>query len=375
MVKRIDKKNKELKIQVLTVTTAVMVLATGFKMVYTNDRIEALTLENGQLQDEFQQALDEQLQQSHENMNKNRNYIVNDEIEVGGKTIKFVSEPTSIPTETPTPTPTPVEEIPKYIDTDSEEYIMAEDGVLHERGEGQLKLYFNSINEMIDFYCKVFQLNETAVGNKVYEIIYEDKEAWENNNVLAGTEYDTKEQAIARLIADISNFPEDYGFDGDELASESYELDSYEPEELIYKFSDVIGVNPYIALSIAYGESGTRLDSYNFQTRYNVGGLRRRSGDPHPATSWGLEIFKNEAEGLYRFVTILHDNFFVDEDSDYDRIVAMSSSYCEDGAYWRGLVGSLYINLVDNGYSYYYDNYSYERDLMYPEEVDNTKIK
>ena len=375
MVKRIDKKNKELKIQVLTVTTAVMVLATGFKMVYTNDRIEALTLENGQLQDEFQQALDEQLQQSHENMNKNRNYIVNDEIEVGGKTIKFVSEPTSIPTETPTPTPTPVEEIPKYIDTDSEEYIMAEDGVLHERGEGQLKLYFNSINEMIDFYCKVFQLNETAVGNKVYEIIYEDKEAWENNNVLAGTEYDTKEQAIARLIADISNFPEDYGFDGDELASESYELDSYEPEELIYKFSDVIGVNPYIALSIAYGESGTRLDSYNFQTRYNVGGLRRRSGDPHPATSWGLEIFKNEAEGLYRFVTILHDNFFVDEDSDYDRIVAMSSSYCEDGAYWRGLVGSLYINLVDNGYSYYYDNYSYERDLIYPEEVDNTKIK
>ena len=349
MVKRIDKKNKELKIQVLTVTTAVMVLATGFKMVYTNDRIEALTLENGQLQDEFQQALDEQLQQSHENMNKNRNYIVNDEIEVGGKTIKFVSEPTSIPTETPTPTPTPVEEIPKYIDTDSEEYIMAEDGVLHEREEGQLKLYFNSINEMIDFYCKVFQLNETAVGNKVYEIIYEDKEAWENNNVLAGTEYDTKEQAIARLIADISNFPEDYGFDGDELASESYELDSYEPEELIYKFSDVIGVNPYIALSIAYGESGTRLDSYNFQTRYNVGGLRRRSGDPHPATSWGLEIFKNEAEGLYRFVTILHDNFFVDEDSDYDRIVAMSSSYCEDGAYWRGLVGSLYINLVDNG--------------------------
>ena len=204
MVKRIDKKNKELKIQVLTVTTAVMVLATGFKMVYTNDRIEALTLENGQLQDEFQQALDEQLQQSHENMNKNRNYIVNDEIEVGGKTIKFVSEPTSIPTETPTPTPTPVEEIPKYIDTDSEEYIMAEDGVLHERGEGQLKLYFNSINEMIDFYCKVFQLNETAVGNKVYEIIYEDKEAWENNNDLAGTEYDTKEQAIARLIADIS---------------------------------------------------------------------------------------------------------------------------------------------------------------------------
>lgn len=374
MVKRIDKKNKELKIQMLTVTTAAMVLATGFKIVYTNDQIDALTLENEQLQDEFQEVLDEQLQQSHNTMNTYKDYIVEDEFEIGGKTVKIVKEPTPISTETPVQEEVKTIEDLGYIDTESEAFIMAEDGVYHEV-ESIKKVDFASINEMIDFYCKVFQLNETAVGNKVYEIINEDKESWKNYNILNGNEYDTKEQAIARLIADISNFPEDYGFDGDELASESYELDQYEPEELIYKFSDVIGVNPYIALAIAYGESGTRLDSLNFEERHNVGGLRRRTNDPHPATSWGLAIYKNEAEGLYRFVEILHDNFFVDEDSDYDRIVAMSYSYCEDGAYWRNLVGSIYINLVENGYSYYYDNYSYERDLIYPEEVDNTKIK
>jgi hypothetical protein len=367
MVKRIDKTNEELKIQILTVTTAVMVLATGFKIVYTNDRIDALTLENGQLQDEFQQALDEELRISHENMNNDKNYIVTDEIEVGGRTIKFVTEPTSIPTEAPVQ----AQEVKTiydigYIDYESETYIMAEDGVYHEV-ESIKKVDFASINEMIDFYCKVFQLNETAVGNKVYEIINEDKESWENYNILNGNEYDSKEQAIARLIADISNFPEEYGLDGDEIASETYELGDWKTEELICKFSVVIGVKPEVAEAIAIGESGPRYDSYNFQTRYNVGGLRRRTGDPHPATSWGLVIYKNPAEGLYRFVTTLKDYFYVDEDSGYDRIVAMSSSYCEDGAYWVNLVGSVYINLEENGYGYYYYMYN-DEELMYPTE-------
>ena len=366
MAKRIDKTNEELKIQILTVTTAAMVLATGFKIVYTNDQIDALTSENEQLQDEFQEVLDEQLQQSHNTMNTYKDYIVEDEFEIDGKTVKIVKEPTPIPTETPVQEEVKTIEDLGYIDTESETYIMAEDGVYHEV-ENIKKVDFASINEMIDFYCKVFQLNETAVGNKVYEIINEDKESWEKYNILNGNEYDSKEQAIARLIADISNFPEEYGLDGDEIASETYELDDYEPEELIYKFSDVIGVNPYIALAIAYGESGTRLNSDNFEIRHNVGGLRRRTGDPHPATSWGLAIYKNEAEGLYRFVEILHDNFYVDGDSDMDRIRAMSSSYCEDGDYWRGLVGSVYINLVENGYSYYYDQYN-DDELIYPTE-------
>lgn len=363
IMKKIDKDNKELKIKILSLTTAIMVLATGFKIVYAKDKIEDLTLENEQLQDEFQEVLNEELRISHENMNNDKNYIVTDEVEIGGRTVIFVKEPTPNPTITPTPNPTVM---PKYVDTESEEFIMAEDGVYHEV-ESIKKVDFASIDEMIDFYTKVFQLNESAVGNKIYEMINEDKNAWENYNILNGNEYSSKENAIARVIADISNFPEDYGFDGDEIATESYELDDYEPEELIYKFSDVIGVNPYIALAIAYGESGTRLDSYNFQTRHNVGGLRRRAGDPHPATSWGLAIYKNEAEGLYRFVTILHDNFFVDSDSGIERINAMSGSYCEDGAYWRGLVGSLYYNLTGNGYSYYYDKYN-DDELLYPTE-------
>ena len=267
------------------------------------------------------------------------------------------------PTPTPTPTPTPEPEYSRYINTSSDEFIASEDGIYHET-KSKVVMDFYEVNEMIAFYSKVFQLDDTKVGNKIYEIIEQDEDAWKEENILNGIQYESKEQAIARTIADISNFPQNYGL-GD-IEVDEYELSHYEPEELIYKFSDVIGVNPYIALAVAYSESGTKLDSYNFETRYNVGGLRRRSGDPHPATSWGLTIYKNEAEGLYRFITILHDNFFVERDSGYDRIKAMSYSYCEDPSHWRNLVGSVYYNLTDNGYAYYYNKFKGYRDLVYP---------
>lgn len=346
----------DLKIKTLTVTTAIVMLASGFKIVSNSHKAEALREENTRLKEEFEQIL---LDELHNTQPAEIKYVVTDEIEVDGRTIKIVSKPTS----TPTPTPTPEPEYSRYINIDSDEFTMIEDGVYHEK-EPEVKLDFNSVNEMIAFYSNVFQLNDVIVGNKIYELIELEEDAWDKENTLNGNTYDSKEQAIARVIADMSNYPEDYELSDIEV--DEYKLDQYEPEELIYKFSDVIGVNPYIALSIAYGESGTKLDSYNFETRHNVGGLRRRSGDPHPATSWGLAIYKNEAEGLYRFITILHDNFFVDKDSGIDRINAMSYSYCEDSAYWRGLVGSLYYNLTSNGYSYYYDKFSYERDLVYP---------
>lgn len=366
-------KKGELRIRILVGTTALAMFLTGFKLVNNENRKRELKEENARLRQEFQAMLDEELEQSHIAMKNNQNYTEKDRIEVGGRTIVFVDKEKEVVEPTLTPTPTPTEAPRRYIDTDSDEFIMAEDGVLHEREE-VLKLYFTTEDEMIDFYTKVFQLDETAVGNKIYELIDEDRDAWENNNVLNGEEYDTKEQAIARTIADISNFPEDYGLEDIEV--DEYKLDGYNAYELIYKFSDVIGVDPYIAEAIACGESGTELNSDNFQIRHNVGGLRRRTGDPHPATSWGLTIYKNEAEGLYRFVTILHDNFFVDEDSGYDRIVSMSSSYCEDGPYWRNLVGGIYYKLVDNGYDYYYEMYNDDRELIYPpEETEKTLEK
>ena len=349
-----------LRIKILSVATAISMLAAGFKIVYTKQKKAELEEENARLKQEFQDMLDEELRVAHENMNNDKDYRVTDEVEVGGRTIKFVEEITPSPTPTPTVT---IEDL-GYIDRDSRDYIMIEDGVYHEP-EKVLDLDFDTVDEMIDFYCKVFQVEETTVGNKIYELIAEDRTGWEQNNKLDGTEYETKEQAIARNIAYIALFPEYY--DLGDISVDEYELDMYKPEEFIDKFCGVIGVNKDVAEAIAYSESGTKLDSYNFQTRYNVGGLRRRAGDPHPATSWGLAIYKNPAEGLYRFVCILHDNFYVDRDSGAERIKAMSYSYCEDSAYWRGLVLSVYGTIINNGYDYYYNLYRYDRDLIHPE--------
>ena len=360
-MKKIIKQREEFKnVRILGSAAIILGIAVGFKLNYVNK------LANAEVQDVIPSytAGDTSIEyNSSTNKLKTNNEEYNvDNIEViGGRTVYLVSDITP----TPTPTPTPEPEYSRYINTDSDEYIASEDGIYHER-EDRVVMDFYDVNEMIAFYSKVFQLDDQKVAEKIYEIIELDEQAWNEENILNGYSYESKEQAIARTIADISNFPEDYGLEDIEV--DEYELSHYEPEELIYKFSDVIGVNPYVALAIAYGESGTRLDSDNFQTRHNVGGLRRRAGDPHPATSWGLAIYKNEAEGLYRFITTLHDNFFVDRDSGYDRITAMSYSYCEDPSYWRGLVGSVYFNLTDNGYAYYYNRFSYSRDLVYPKE-------
>ena len=79
MAKRIYKDSKELRIKILTVTTAAMVLATGFKIIYTKDKLEELQVENDNLRQEFQDMLDEELRISHENMNNNISYVVNDD--------------------------------------------------------------------------------------------------------------------------------------------------------------------------------------------------------------------------------------------------------------------------------------------------------
>lgn len=354
-------KKGELRLRVLTITTATLMLATGFKLMSVQKEKKDLLEEQNELLKEYEETLIKYDQINNTLTTNDVLYNVDDIQVIGGRTIYFVSDVEE----------EPVEEIVEpneydYVDITSDEYIMQEDGVLH---DPDLDLEFNNTNEMIAFYSKVFQLNDELVAEKVYEFIQNNPTGWEYSNVLNGENYDSQEQAIALTLLDISLFPEDYGYEEEDIRVEEYELEEYIPEELIYKFSEVLGVNPNIALAIAYGESGRDLDSYNFTHNYNVAGLHRRTGDPSPQTSEGYIIFQNPADGLFRFVTILHDYFYVTEDSGIDRINAMSNSYCAVPAHWRNLVGGIYYELVNNGYdSIYKDHNPDGRDLIYPEE-------
>ena len=124
----------------MSISAAIIVLVEGFIIVDNKYKKAVLKEENQKLQEEkdrlsqeFKDMLDEELRISHENMEKERNYVVNSAVEVGGKPLLYVSEPTQ------TPTPTPV--YSRYLNTDSEEFIGAEDGVIHEK-DNKVKLDF-----------------------------------------------------------------------------------------------------------------------------------------------------------------------------------------------------------------------------------------
>lgn len=256
-----------------------------------------------------------------------------------------------------------------------EEEIITEDGTDYPLNiVGELPLDFTSVEQMTTFYSSVFQLDSEVIDNKINELIEQDSNAFYNNNELNGVSYDTTEQAVARTIRDIYWHPEEYNIDIDSIRTNEYDLNDYSPEELIYKFSHVMGVNPYIALAVAYSEAGRGLDSYNFRVNFNVAGLHPRRGYNRPTNRNGYIIYQNPADGLLDYVVILHDYFYVEETDGINRINTMSRSYSEVPGHWRGLVSSNYYNLTENGYASNYLTRNPEEDFIYTDYENEQRL-
>lgn len=263
------------------------------------------------------------------------------------------------------------------IDTNNiiEEEIVNEDGEEYPLNiVGELPLDFTSVEQMTTFYSSVFQLDQEVIDSKINELIEQNSDAFYDNNELNGISYDTREQAVARTIRDIYWHPEDYNIDIDSIRTNEYDLTDYSPEELIYKFSHVMGVNPYIALAVAYSEAGRGLNSHNFLTNYNVAGLHPRRGYNRPTTREGYIIYQNPADGLLDYVVILHDYFYVEETDGIDRINTMSRSYSEVPGHWRSLVSSNYYNLRNNGFASNYLTRNPEEDFLYTEFENEQRL-
>lgn len=320
-----------------------------------------------QILDEVTCSKDVEKEASHRNNSEVFSYTyqeiepVSDEyyrsIIIDGRTLNFAN--------TPTPTPAPNNDL---IDAYTDEQITGEDGIYPEgyfeyQEQKEHSLNFKTIEEMISFYSKVFELNEDVSTSVINSVIGNKSYSLDTEVVINDTRYNSLEEAIARYLYDLSENPSYYGYSEEDVRStDGYMLDYYLPEELIYKYSKVLDVNPYIAMAIAYGESGRKLDSFLFVNYHNAGGI---------VGSNGFAYYKNEAEGLYRFVQLLHDRYFVTSESDYSRIKIMANGYCEDSSYWIGLVGSIYFELCDYGYASTYNDYRYAgRDLIYCDEEE-----
>lgn len=288
---------------------------------------------------------------------KSSNYSTS--IEIKGKTLNILN--------TPTPTPTPNYEL---IDAYTDDMITGEDGVYPDgwfeyQDRKEHTLNFKTTEEMISFYSKVFEVDENISFNVVNSILGDEDYPLTGEVELNGTTYNSLEEGISRILNNLSKSPSSYGYSEDEVRNnDGYQLDYYYPEELMYKFSKVLDVNPYIALAIAYGECGRNLDSYLFVNNHNPGGI---------VSNGGFAKYRNEAAGIFEFTKLLHDRYYVRSDSGYNRIKVMSNGYCENPAYWRNLVGSIYYELCDNGYGSTFYNRRYEgRDLIYSDEEDKS---
>lgn len=236
-----------------------------------------------------------------------------------------------------------------------------------EQEENKNPLDFKDTNEMISFYAKVFNINEDTLKNVISKLIDGEYEYnWVYGNQLNGKSYSSKEQAILYTAYDVYRNFKDYGLSKDDIKTDKkYELDNYLPEELIYKFSIVLEVNPYVAMSIAYCESGRKLDSSNFRNNHNVGGI---------TGSNGYVKYQNEATGLFRYVLLLKDSYKVNMDSGKDKINRMASTYCSNPEHWKSMVKDIYDELMNNGFDYSYKRYNYkDRDLYI--DYDNESIQ
>ena len=220
---------------------------------------------------------------------------------------------------------------------------------------------------MVDFYSKVFELNSEVIYNKINEIINLDLESWTILNKLNGVEYKSKDEAILRTVYDIYQNPSKYSLDNNSIKStKGYELSNYKPEELVYKFSTVLDVNPQIALAIAYCECGYKLNSYNFVNKHNIGGIRGNGG---------FVKFKNEAYGIFKYVLMLRNGYNVTSESGIDKIVSMAQKYCGGSQHWISVVSNYYNDLNNNGFEFYYNKSQHDRSLNIPYIEKDTYVE
>ena len=337
----------DLRLKLLSLSTASVILVNNAGLYPSDDKLDKFN----DLFKRIKSTHEENIVDSSFNLD---NYSITDEITVGGKTILFVSENEDVEVSGGTPVLT------------EEELMMYEDGWAHDDYVPTFNenLDFTSTFEMISFYSKVFELNYSVVSPIVNEQI-------EDDNLLDNEEYDSVEEAISRIMCNISSHPEDYDLTEEDIRStDGYELDYYLPEELIYKFGTVLGVNPNLALAIAYCESGRDLDSSNFLNNNNVGGIVGSNGYVH---------YRNRATGLYRFILMLADNYNVTMESGSNKIHSMASTYCGVPDHWISVVGGIFYELETYGYDYSYNTYSYQnRDLNLCTPVsieDNARVR
>ena len=197
-----------------------------------------------------------------------------------------------------------------------------------------------SVDDAISYYSKVYQLDEKVIKDKLYDMTSNfHSSGWQHGYCINNTFYDNMELAILTTIRDIYNNPENFDLDDSIRTNDIYETDM-EIEEMIYKYSNIYGINKEVALSIVYCECGTNVNSYNYLNNNNPAGI---GPNMH---------FLNKEVGVIYFCNMLKNNYNCKEDSGESFLNGIASTYCEIPGHWLDLTLPNYYNLQDD-YLYY----------------------
>ena len=195
--------------------------------------------------------------------------------------------------------------------------------------------------ELVEKYANIYHMNSKVIQEKFRSLTGNYQSIlWRNSCMIDNTEYSNRELAILSTVRKIYFNPEEYGLTYEDIKSDKvYETDKCH-EDLIWDYSNIIGVNKEVALAISLYECGPALDSYNYLSNHNPAGLGP------------FNYYLNTEEGIIEYLFILKNGYGIDEYSDSSVFSYMESSYCGDGSDWASPVSSMYYNACDNYYCY-----------------------
>ena len=236
-----------------------------------------------------------------------------------------------------------------------------------EYGTGQVVIDHDNrpqtIDDIINYYCKVFSLDTDIVKEKLYDMTYNfHSPGWQHGYCINNIFYDNMEYALLTTIRDIYYNPEAFDLDESIRTNEIYETDM-EIEEMVYKYSSLYGINKEVALSIVYCECGSNVNSSNYLNNNN------------PAGIGPFMHFLNKEVGVIYFCNMLKDGYGCTRDSGEDFLNSIASTYCEIPDHWLDLTLPFYRNLCNDYLCYIDQSKRYEYDINDYDEYNELKLK
>ncbi|MBR6073558.1 MAG: hypothetical protein IKP76_04485 [Bacilli bacterium] len=186
-------------------------------------------------------------------------------------------------------------------------------------------------------YSEICNLNPNYVCNCLCNYVCDG-----DFTTIDGVHYQTEEEAILTFIYKLAFKPDQLGINKKEVVRDetNYEMEKSHEETILY-YSNLLEIDPEIALSITYAECGGDLDSYNYQHNNNPAGI-----GPN-------KKFNNKEEGIIYYTFLLKYGYNLEKESDEEFFKRIASTYCPDGTEgWIKHTKSFYSKINENYYYY-----------------------